>query len=161
MTLSDLAAMLESAHADLPCHFVAEGRPIRGGWHLGEVQAVKGHSLLCSGARQDWTETRLHLVDGPPRGGAPMTCGKLSAILARPLADLPESAAAPLRVEFAPGHGPMQVYMPGAAHLHDGAMRIPLTALRTTCKAHEGPAPIPAEPATKAPDAATCCAPSA
>ena len=98
----------------------------------------------------------MQLLDG--YGETPMKAGKFAAIVDQTIKALPELAAAPLSVEFAPGNQGLHLYQIGAVQRSDTDLIVGLQDKAAMCK----PSVLATPEATSSeccgkPRAAACC----
>lgn len=132
MTPDDLLALTRALPGDAPLEFTTEGGTIGPGYHVTELKMAQIVSVDCGARKSAWTEATLQLLDG--EGGAHMTVGKFSKILAQSARHLDGLGSSPLRVEFAHGNVGMQIFEPTEPKLEDGIVTLGLRPVRAHCK---------------------------
>ena len=149
MTPERLLTHLSALPAEAPVIFESGAGPIGGGYHVTELKLALVTGIDCGARLAEWTEATLQLLDGP--GEAPMTAGKLSAILAQSIGKVAGLGAAPLRVEFAHGNSGLRIWEIGTPEMAAGRVRIGLSEASAMCK--------PFEESAGALAGTGCCAP--
>ena len=128
---------------DHPVLFRTPHREVRPGYHLTEFKLARVRSVDCGRGAHEWNEGIVELLDGGDGGGEHMRAGKMGAILADVVAELPAIGDAPLVVEFGPEA--LTRHRIGAVELEADRWTVSLVPLRGQCKAGQEP---------------SCCAPS-
>lgn len=149
MTLGGLRTSLASSDPTLLLIFMADGTPIRGGYHVTEFKSADVASMTCGGDRDAWAEARIEIMEGHGMGGH-MQVGKFVNIVDRVLAKMPRMADLPLVAEFGPDHAGLKLYDFGDTAVGDEAVIVPLEPRGAICKAAT-------TPNCCKPEAAACC----
>lgn len=133
-TLSALLACLETVSADAPVVFQTEAAEIRGGYHVTELRHARIDGVDCGGRRAAWREASIEILDGDLPPAYRMTARKLTSILQKSLATLPDLGDAPLHIAWAPGNTGLSRYAIRAVAETEAGVEIALTASRAVCK---------------------------
>ncbi len=134
MTLTDVLQSLSEVDPDAALLFTADGKAIRGGYHVTEFQVAQIRSMTCGGKTDAWDEARVQIMDGHGTQD-PMSVGRFLHIAGLVLDRFPEMATLPLSVEFAPDNSGLHIYQPGTPEMNGSTVTLPLRSDQAQCKA--------------------------
>ncbi len=131
-TATEVIDALDVLPPDMPVGFVTETGEIGEGYHITELKLAEVRSIDCVGRRADWVEAQLQLLDGSGAGW--QGAGKITAVLRRCFAALPDLAEAPLSVEFGHRNHGLSRFALGALELRGDRAVVPLLPAAAQCK---------------------------
>jgi len=122
---------------DLPVVFEAEGTDVQRGYHITELKHAPVSSIDCGGNITEWDETKVQILDGDG-GGKFMSGSKLAGIINQSLSALPNLAIGPLKFEYAPGNGQLNLFANAQLSVKNDRININLTPDYALCKPAAG-----------------------
>ncbi|MDF0600851.1 DUF6428 family protein [Psychromarinibacter sp. C21-152] len=131
-TLDAFLTTLRSADPNLPTRFRTPGGDLGAGFHITELKHADIESIDCGGRRSRFREAVVQVLDG--RGPRAMPAGKMAAILARSLTEIPGLGDAPFAVECAPANRGLTRYRADVPRIEDGHLVIALSPEHAVCK---------------------------